>query len=118
MHGNEGGKMSIIVTPAASSEVKSILESQNLPQNTHLRLKILGGGCSGMQYSLGFDTEFDPKTDMKYDSDDVSLVTEKKFDLHLDGTVVDFVDSEFARGFSIENPNFPAGGGCPGCGGH
>lgn len=110
--------MSITLTSAAAQEVKSIIAAQSLGEDTCLRLKILGGGCSGMQYSLGFDTEYDPKIDAKYETDGVVLLTEKKFDLHLDGTEIDFLNTDEARGFSIENPNIPQGAGCPGCGGH
>lgn len=110
---------SIILTPGAITEVKNIKDSQNLGSETFLRIGILGGGCSGMQYSLGFDSEFDPKVDVKYDYDDnISLVTAKKFDLHLEGTEIDFVETPYSKGFAIENPNFPKSSGCPGCGGH
>jgi Fe-S cluster assembly iron-binding protein IscA len=42
----------------------------------------------------------------------------KKFALHLDGTTIDFQDGPLGRGFTIDNPNYALGGGCPGCGGH
>ena len=110
--------MSIILTEPAVGEVKKILAEKELGTDTFLRMSIMGGGCSGLQYSLGFDTEFDPKADVKFDqTDGVSVVTQKKFDLHLDGTEIDYLDSPTARGFSIENPNYPKGAGCPGCGG-
>lgn len=110
--------MSILMTPPATDEVKKILAAQEMPDGTVLRITILGGGCSGMQYSLGFDTHFDPAVDTRYEFDGVSLVTQKKYDLHFEGTEIDFVDAPHGRGFSIENPNFPKGAGCPGCGGH
>ncbi len=106
------------MSPAACDEVKKIKESQNLGDNTFLRLLILGGGCSGMQYSLRFDTEFDPEKDARYEFNGVTLATLKKFDPHFDGTEIDFVVSPMGQGFAIENPNFPKTGGCPGCGGH
>ena len=46
------------------------------------------------------------------------MVTTKLFALHLDGTTIDFQDGPMGRGFAIDNPNQPKGGGCPGCGGH
>ena len=48
----------------------------------------------------------------------VALVTRKKMALHLDGATIDFKDGPTGRGFAVENPNAPASGGCPGCGGH
>jgi len=106
----------ITMTPSATSEVKRIKEVQNLGEDTFLRIGILGGGCSGMQYSLNFDTTFDRIIDTKYDFDGVVLATAKKFDPHFDGTQIDFVDGPMGSGFAIDNPNFPKGAGCPGCG--
>ena len=106
----------ITMTPSAASEVKRIKETQSLGDDTFLRIGILGGGCSGMQYSLSFDTHFDSVADTKYIFGDVILVTAKKFDPHFEGTDIDFVDGVTGRGFSIDNPNFPKGAGCAGCG--
>jgi iron-sulfur cluster assembly protein len=110
--------MSVILTEKAAGEVKRIMESQKVEPNTVLRMGVAGGGCSGLAYSLGFDTEFDPKVDARSDNHGVGLVTRKKYALHLDGTTIDFQDSPMGRGFTIENPNYSRGGGCPGCGGH
>jgi iron-sulfur cluster assembly protein len=109
--------MAVTLTEAAAGEVQRIMESQNLEQDTVLRMGIGGGGCSGLQYSLAFDTEFDPEVDARFQQNGVTLVTSKKFALHLDGTTVDFQDGPMGRGFAIENPNYPRSGGCPGCGG-
>ena len=76
--------MAISLTKRAAEEVKKIMEAQSLAPETVLRTLIVGGGCSGMQYTLGFDTKFDPEIDAKYVSDGVPLVAEKKFALFLD----------------------------------
>ena len=119
--GSLGGKsigigMSISITPTAINEVKQIKASQNLNNETFLRISILGGGCSGMQYALTFDTVFDAAADTKYTFDDVMLATQKKFDPHFDGTEIDFVVSPTGRGFVIVNPNFPKFADCAHCG--
>jgi len=110
--------MAVTLTPVAAEEIKRIMEGQKLEEGTTVRMGIGGGGCSGLQYSMGFDTEFDPKVDVRYDCHGVALVTRKKFALHLDGTTVDFEDGPRGRGFNIENPNYVRTGGCHGCGGH
>jgi len=110
--------MSIKLTPRAIQEVKTIKEAQSLGEETFLRMVITGGGCSGMQYALGFDTEYDPKIDARHDNDGIVVITDKKFDLFLDGTEISFLDTPTAKGFSIDNPNFPQGAGCAGCGGY
>ena len=106
----------ITMTPSAMSEIKRIKEVQNLGDDTFLRIGIMGGGCSGMQYSLNFDTTFDGMIDTQYDFDGVVLTTAKKFDPHFDGTEINFVDGLMGSGFAIDNPNFPKGAGCAGCG--
>jgi iron-sulfur cluster assembly protein len=110
--------MAIIMSETAAGEVKRIMESQKVEPNTVLRMGVAGGGCSGLQYSLGFDTAFDPKLDTRYENHGVAVVARKKVALHLDGTTIDFLDGPNGRGFTIENPNYQRGGGCPGCGGH
>lgn len=110
--------MAIILTESAISEIKKVKEAQSLGPESRIRLVIVGGGCSGMQYSLGFDKEYDPAADMKYEYGGVEVIAKKEFDLFLDGTEISFIDTPTAKGFAIDNPNFPAGAGCPGCGGH
>lgn len=110
--------MAITLTEDAASEVRRIMDSQKLDEGTFIRMGVAGGGCAGLQYSLNFDTEYDAAKDARYDQHGVAVVTTKKFALHLDGTTVDFKDGPMGRGFAIENPNYVAGGGCPGCGGH
>ncbi len=110
--------MAIILTEAAAAEIKRVLESQKLEPSTMLRMGIAGGGCAGLQYILGFDEAFDPQIDARYQQHGIALVTKKKMALHLDGTKIDFLDGPLGRGFAIDNPNVPRGGGCPGCGYH
>ncbi len=110
--------MSITLTEKAANEVKRHMDQQNLDETAFLRMSVAGGGCSGLQYSLGFETTYDPKVDVLFPQHGVSVVTSKKMALHLDGTTVDFSDGPAGRGFAIENPNAPRGGGCPGCRGH
>jgi iron-sulfur cluster assembly protein len=110
--------MSIIMTEPAATEVKRLMETQQMEEGTVLRMAISGGGCQGLQYGLGFDTSFDPAVDSRFEHFGVPLVTQKKMALFLDGTTIDFKDGPTGRGFAIENPNVPKGGGCSGCGGH
>jgi iron-sulfur cluster assembly protein len=104
------------MTPGAINEVSQIKKAQNLGDETFLRVSILGGGCSGMQYALNFDTVFDAVLDTKYEFGTVTLATQKKFDPHFAGTEIDYIHSESGTGFAVENPNFPKSAGCAGCG--
>ncbi|MGL4594361.1 MAG: HesB/IscA family protein [Thermoguttaceae bacterium] len=108
--------MTVTMTSRAIDEVRKIKAAKNLGDETFLRIGIVGGGCSGMLYSLNFDTVFDDVFDTNYKFDEIMLGTNKKFDPHFDGTEIDFQESQFGAGFAIENPNFPKRAGCPGCG--
>jgi iron-sulfur cluster assembly protein len=110
--------MAILLTEAAAGEIERYRETQKVEDGAMLRLGIGGGGCSGLQYTLGFETDFNPAVDARYEQHGVTVVTTKKMALHLDGTKIDFLDGPMGRGFSIDNPNAPRGGGCPGCGHH
>ncbi len=110
--------MAITITEAAAGEIKRHMEAENIGPESVLRLGIAGGGCAGLQYSLGIEKDFDPKLDARFEQHGVPLVTAKKMALHLDGTTIDFQSGPMGGGFAIDNPNVPRGGGCPGCGHH
>jgi iron-sulfur cluster assembly protein len=110
--------MAITLTEAAAGEIKRYMEAQKVEPGAVLRMGVAGGGCAGLQYTLGFASDFNPAVDARYEQHGVAVVTTKKMALHLDGATVDFLDGPTGRGFSIENPNVPRGGGCPGCGHH
>ena len=110
--------MAITLTETAAGEIKRYMETQKLDEATVLRVAVAGGGCAGLQYSLGFDgDDFDPAVDANCTQHGIRLVVSKKMALHLDGTTIDFKEGPMGRGFSIENPNVPRSG-CPGCGHH
>jgi iron-sulfur cluster assembly protein len=110
--------MAITITEVAAGEIKRFMESEKVEEGTVLRMGITGGGCAGLQYTLGFTTDYEPAVDARYEQHGVALVARKKMALHLDGTKIDFLDGPMGRGFTIDNPNVPRGGGCPGCGHH
>jgi iron-sulfur cluster assembly protein len=104
--------MSVSLTERAAQEVKKIMDDQKMAPETLLRVGVVGGGCSGFQYSLGFDQSYDAKMDSKFDCHGVSLVVDKKSALYLDGTKVDFYEGLEKRGFTFENPNAVKSCGC------
>jgi iron-sulfur cluster assembly protein len=103
--------MSVILTESAATEIKRVMEAQNV-QDHVLRIGVSGGGCSGFQYALGFSKDFDEKVDTKYDYYGVPVVVDKKSDLYLDGTTVDFYTGIERRGFTFDNPNAVKSCGC------
>jgi iron-sulfur cluster assembly protein len=104
--------MAVQLSEKAATEVKRIITEQKLEPETVLRVGVAGGGCSGFQYSLGFDKTYDAKVDSKYDCHGVTVVVDKKSALYLDGTTVDFYEGLEKRGFTFENPNAVKSCGC------
>ncbi len=110
--------MAIELSPGAAAEVKRYMESEKIESGFVLRMGIAGGGCSGLQYSLGFANDYVPESDARYEYHGVAVVASKKMALHLDGTKIDFQDGPMGRGFTIDNPNVAKSGGCGSCGCH
>jgi iron-sulfur cluster assembly protein len=99
------------VTEKAAGEIKRVLAEQNLSDSV-LRIAVAGGGCSGFQYRLGFDTAFDAAKDHVSEQHGLKVAVDKKSDLYLDGTTVDFYDGLEKRGFTFNNPNVTKSCGC------
>ena len=105
--------MSVKITEKAALEVVSIVAEKQIV-NPILRVGINGGGCSGFEYSLNFEKDDFVPSDMDtvYEQHGVKFVVDKKSDLYLDGTTIDFKDSLNERGFAFENPNAVKSCGC------
>ena len=104
--------MTVLMTEKAAKEVRRVQEEQKLGPEMYLRVGVAGGGCSGFNYRLGFDKEFDEKQDTRYDCHGVQVVVDKKSALYLDGTTIDWFESIERRGFTFENPNAVKTCGC------
>jgi iron-sulfur cluster assembly protein len=104
--------MAIILSERAASEVKKVLQEQKQTEATLLRVRVVGGGCSGFSYDLKFDNQFDEKLDSKYEYHGVTVVVDKKSALYLDGTTVDYYEGLEKRGFTFDNPNAVKSCGC------
>jgi iron-sulfur cluster assembly protein len=105
--------MGVMLTERAAQEVKKVFEDQKFdPEQFFLRVGITAGGCSGFNYALQFDKEFDPAKDAKSDQHGVTVVVDRKSALYLDGTSVDFYEGLEKRGFTFENPNAVKSCGC------
>lgn len=104
--------MPVMLTEKAAQEVKRIMDAQKIEAGSVLRVGVTGGGCSGFSYALGFDKTFDASVDSKYDCHGVPVVVDKKSDLYLDGTTVDFYEGIERRGFTFDNPHAVKSCGC------
>ena len=109
--------MAITITENAAGEVKRVMSEQNMPEETLLRIGVAGGGCGGFQYAFGFDDKTDTVKDFVSEQHGLTVAVDKRSELFLDGTTIDFRDAVDRRGFTFDNPNSVQGGGCAGCSG-
>ncbi len=100
----------IQLTPRAIEKVKEILDTQE-PKPSGLRIAVVGGGCSGFNYSMAFEN--DPNVlDKTYNFDGLKIFVDQASMLYLDGASVDFVETLEGSGFKFENPNVKSTCGC------
>ncbi|MEX0700556.1 MAG: iron-sulfur cluster assembly accessory protein [Planctomycetales bacterium] len=104
--------MSLKLSETAAGEVKRIITEKQMPESTVLRVGVAGGGCSGFQYSLGFDDTVDESQDHVSEQHGVKIAVNKKSLLYLDGATVDFYEGLEKRGFTFDNPNAVKSCGC------
>ncbi len=107
--------MAIKLTEKAVEELKKIMDqevaSANLAEDAALRVMVVGGGCSGFTYKMGFDESIKDE-DCVEDIAGVKVVVDQKSQLYLDGVEVDFHDGLMGRGFVFNNPNATGTCGC------
>jgi len=107
----------VVVTERAAAEVRSIIAQQRaadptFPEKVYLRLRVVGGGCSGFQHKLDLDPQVSDKLDEIFEFHGIGVVIDKRSKVYLEGAVVDFVDDLNRRGFSITNPTAKSTCGC------
>jgi len=107
--------VAINLTEKAAEEVRKIIAEQQaagVAERLYLRMRVVGGGCSGFQHKLDLDPTVNPKLDEVFDLNGVPVVVDKRSLLYLGGVTVDFHDDLNKRGFSISNPSAKSTCGC------
>lgn len=99
----------INITENAADQIKK-LQSEMDGEAMALRVEVVGGGCSGYQYSLGFDAE--KEGDSRFDSHGVSVLVDGQSMPMLDGIELDYVENLQGSNFVFKNPNATGGCGC------
>ena len=101
----------ITFTDRGAEKVQEILDSQNADAATSgLRVGVRGGGCSGFQYALAFDTE--RAGDQIFEDHGLRLLVDGPSLPYVRGAVVDYAENLQGAGFKVENPNVVAACGC------
>ena len=102
--------MPLTLTPKAVQTIREIQQAEGKP-DTPLRVGVVGGGCSGMSYNLGFDDQVGPM-DKVFESEGVRVVVDAKSYLYLNGMILDYTTGLNGKGFVFQNPNAKNVCGC------
>jgi iron-sulfur cluster assembly accessory protein len=98
-----GDERLIKVTANAAKKVGGLLTKQGRP-NGVLRVAVVGGGCSGLQYKM--DLQDAPASrDILVNTSGIQVVVDPKSALYVTGSELDYVDSLQDGGFKVKNPN-------------
>ena len=108
--------MSITLTEKAATEARRIISDQQqagaAPEKLYLRMRVVGGGCSGFEHKLDLDTTVNPQLDELFTFHGVEVVVDKRSLMYLGDVTVDFLEDLNRRGFSISNPSAKSTCGC------
>ena len=98
------------VTESAAERLKELLDREGKLSTHGLRMKVVGGGCSGLTYKMDLDVPRDG--DKIFEHEGAKLVVDRKSFLYLNGTILDYEDGLMSSGFNLQNPNIKRSCGC------
>lgn len=99
----------LLVTERAAARINQLVTAESR-DGQGLRIKVVGGGCSGLQYKVDFDV---PKgTDKIFEKDGAKVIVDMKSLLYLTGTELDYKEELMQSGFTFQNPNVKSSCGC------
>ena len=105
-----GNERLIKVTENASRKLTSLLTKQGRPTGA-LRVAVIGGGCSGLQYKMDL-VDGPANRDIMVQSAEVRVVVDPKSALFVSGSLLDYSDDLQKGGFKVTNPNAVAHCSC------
>src|SRR4051812_25820775 len=105
-----GNERLVKVTENASQKLRSLLERQGRPRGA-LRVAVIGGGCSGLQYKMDL-VDGPANRDIMVESSNVRVVVDPKSALFVSGSLLDYSDDLQKGGFKVTNPNAVAHCSC------
>ncbi len=97
------------ITDRAAERIKKLLEVENRKAQG-LRLKVVGGGCSGLQYKLDLDVQ--RPGDRVFEREGAKVLVDLKSLLYVSGTELDYKEGLMESGFVFQNPNVKRSCGC------
>jgi len=103
---------SLRVTERAVRKIRSAMAKEGIsPEVGGLRLGVMGGGCSGLSYSIKFDTR-PRERDRIFEFDGVRVFVDPKSFLYLHGMTLDYEETLMRQGFNFIDPNSSRSCGC------
>jgi len=105
-----GNEKLVKLTEQAGTRLASLLRKQGREQGA-LRVAVIGGGCSGLQYKMDL-VDGPANRDIMVESQNVRVVVDPKSALFVSGSVLDFSDDLQKGGFKVTNPNAVAHCSC------
>uniref|UniRef100_A0A1L8E1A4 Iron-sulfur cluster assembly 1 homolog, mitochondrial n=1 Tax=Nyssomyia neivai TaxID=330878 RepID=A0A1L8E1A4_9DIPT len=102
-------RAALVLTPAAVKRIKTILEGKS--EYIGLKIGVKQRGCNGLSYTLDYAKAKD-KLDEEVIQDDVRVIIDKKAQLSLLGTEMDYVENKISSEFVFNNPNIKGTCGC------
>ena len=99
--------MAISLTDSAVNKIHSLLGAD--PEKG-LRVKVVGGGCSGLSYKMDLDVP--RQGDRVFEKDGAKVIVDRKSFLYLNGTELHYEESLMESGFNLKNPNVKRECGC------
>ena len=110
--GSAGARQGLQVTERAIKRIRVAMAKEGVsPEEGGLRLGVMGGGCSGLSYSIKFDTQ-PRERDRIYEFDGVRVFVDPKSFLYLHGMTLDYEETLMRQGFNFINPNSTRSCGC------
>jgi iron-sulfur cluster assembly protein len=97
------------ISDRAANRIKELIAAEN-KENHGLRVKVVGGGCSGLQYKMALDSPT-PK-DRIFENEGAKVIVDLKSLLYLNGTELEYRETLMESGFVFENPNVKRSCGC------
>jgi len=99
----------VSITENAAARIKQLVTAEN-KEGQGLRLKVVGGGCSGLQYKMDLDTQ--RPGDKVIERDGARVLVDMKSLLYLNGTELDYKEELLQSAFVFQNPNVKHACGC------
>jgi len=99
----------IAISDRAAEKIRELLAAEKREEQG-LRVKVVGGGCSGLQYKLDLDSQ--KAGDRVFEKNEARILVDLKSFLYLNGTEIDYKEGLMESGFVFQNPNVKRACGC------